>query len=160
MIDDTSRPPKRRKLWVMVLVSLLIPLLGIWFFFLGPKMRRDRLIEKGVHVPGRLLDVEETGTMVNHSPELALTIEFTRPDGRRDTATTDFVPKQSSLYKFQPGAAITAAYDPEDPKDITLVSIESPGGFPGAHSPAGMDADSLRHVADSLQEELRKMKGR
>lgn len=139
-------------------LGLIIPLLvlaPLWFFFIGPQMRHDRLAEKGIHVPGRLLDVEETGTVVNDSPELNLVVEFTRKDGVLDTAETDFVPSLRSMHFFQPGAMVTAAYDPEDPEEITIINFQTPSTMPSTAMPGippGYDRmiDSLKRMADSL----------
>lgn len=161
-MDETSPrlqvPPRKKGLGLGCLLGLIIPVLVItplWFFFLGPKMRHDKLVEKGIQVPGRLLSVEETGTYINDAPELELVIEFQRKDGVLDTSTTDFVPSQRSLSFFQEGTHITAAYDPEDPDEITVVNISTGLSAPGLQSNNMVDSlkrmmDSLQHFADSL----------
>ncbi|MBS1914228.1 MAG: hypothetical protein JST22_19725 [Bacteroidetes bacterium] len=152
-----------------LLFGLLIPaivLLPLWFFFLGPKLRQDRLEEHGVHVPGRLIDVEETGTIVNDSPQLKLVIEFRRLDGHLDTATTTFVPSLRSVHFFQPGVAVTAAYDSTDPHEITITDISTgpaaaPAAAPAVQTPPVPNAaaiqDSLRRTLDSVRELMQKM---
>lgn len=151
-LQDT---PRKKGPGLGCFLGLIIPALVItplWFFFLGPQIRHDNLIEKGVQVPGRLLSVDETGTYVNDAPELELVIEFQRKDGVLDTSTTDFVPSQRSLHYFQDGANITAAYDPEDPDEITVVNISSGPVNPGMPlQQFGNMVDSLKHVMDSLQ---------
>ena len=112
MNDATNPSPKKRAVRLFGLGTLLLVGLPLWFFFIGPRMRHERLEKSGVRAPGRLLNVEETGTEINDSPELELTIEFRRADGRLDTATTDFVPNRRSLHLFQPGVDIVARYRP------------------------------------------------
>jgi hypothetical protein len=139
---------------------LLVVGLPIWFMIFAPRIRHERLEKHGVRVPGRLLNVEETGTEVNDSPELELTIEFRRADGRLDTAKTDFVPSLRSIHLFQPGVAIVAAYDSTDPHEITLVDFRDTPPTESVPASATHVVDSLRHAADSLQEELRKARER
>jgi hypothetical protein len=110
--------------------------------------------------------VEETGNMVNDSPELKLTVEFTRKDGVLDTATTRFIPSIRQQYLFQDGVGVTAAYDPDDPHDVTIVDLDKPA-IPGLRSvaPTRRDAidsmaDSLRRVGDSLRKQIEAMKAK
>ena len=154
-MNDTDTPspsPKKKKPWIFGLIMPLVFLLPLWFFFIGPQMRHDHLVEKGIHVPGRLLDVEETGNTYNDSPELELTVEFTRKDGVLDTASADFVPSRRSLHLFQPGVGVMAAYDPEDPEEITVVTLSTaPTPSLAAHPVADPRVDSLLRVTDSLR---------
>ena len=97
---DQIQPRKRKPIWLMILFPLLITALPLWFIFIGPQILHDKLVEKGIRAPGRLIDLDETGTYVNDSPELELVIELTRKDGTLDTATCDFVHcRNSSRYR-------------------------------------------------------------
>jgi Protein of unknown function (DUF3592) len=147
---------------VLGLGTVLLP---IWFFFIGPMIKHNRLVENGVKAKGRLLSVEETGNVVNDSPELELVVEFMRQDGVLDTATTDFIPSLRSLHFYQAGVNVTAAYDPEDPDEITVVDLESGPAprvitIPSDNGAAGGIADSLRRVSDSLKTALEELKSR
>jgi hypothetical protein len=109
-----------------------------------------------------LLSVDESGTSVNDVPELELVVEFTRKDGTLDTAETDFVPSMRTLHMFQPGVGVMAAYDPEDPSEITITQISdgpaSVGGAPMGVMSSGPNADSLKRVSDSLKLEIERLK--
>jgi hypothetical protein len=159
MDESTTRPKGRGKYLGLVLTIAMVGL-PLWFFFIGPQMRHDRLEKHGIRAPGRLLDVEETGTVVNDSPELELTVELRRRDGVLDTAKTDFVPSLRSLHMFQPGVAVTAAYDPEDPDEITIVDLSTaPPQVISTGSSAGA-VDSLTRIADSLRREVEALRER
>lgn len=151
-------------LLVMIPAMVLLPL---WFLFLGPKLRHDKLVKNGKQVPGRLLDVEETGTYINDAPELEIRAEFRREDGTLDTASTDFVPSLRSIHLFQTGATAVIAYDPEDPDEITIIGLGEVEDAPAAPvtSVPVMErtVDSLRQIADSLRrvgDSLRRETGR
>ncbi len=152
--------------FLLVLIPAMV-LLPLWFLFLGPKLRHDKLLKNGRQVSGRLLDVEETGTVINDSPELEIVVEFKREDGILDTSTTDFVPSLRSIHLFQTGSRAVVAYDPEDPEEITIVSLggsEDAPPAPGSSAPAmERTVDSLRQIADSLRrvgDSLRRETGR
>jgi Protein of unknown function (DUF3592) len=167
-MDDsaTQSSGKKRISMPMLLLSLILPLGGfaiMWFVFMRPMEEREKLRETGLKAPGRLLDVETTGTSYNKSPELELTVEFRRKDGVLDTATTYFVPVKRMLYRYHPGVDVTVAYNPANPDEVTIDGIAGPGDAPAGHTashggavPDGeVDAlrrttDSLRRVADSL----------
>jgi hypothetical protein len=144
---------------IAVITMILLGLLPFWFLMIAPAMRHDRLTEKGVRAKGRLLSVEETGTVINDVPEIELVVEFTRADGVLDTTTTDFVPTMRSLHLFQTGTQVTAAYDPEDPDELTIIELTtSPMQFTA--SPSTSAADSIARVADSLRQELERLQRR
>lgn len=167
-MDSTmeTAPKKKAKAGVGIFAVLMV--LGcaapIWFLFIGPQIRHDRIAEKGIRAQGRLLGVDETGTVINDSPELELLVEFTRKDGKLDTASTDFVPSRRTLHMFQEGMGVIAAYDPEDPEEITVLEISDGPAISSTTTmgvmPAGVNVDSLRHVADSLAGEIAKMKAK
>jgi hypothetical protein len=158
--NEQPQPRKKKPIWLMILFPLLITALPLWFIFIGPQIRHDRLVEKGVHAPGRLIDLDETGTYVNDSPELELVIEFTRKDGTLDTGTCDFVPSRRTIHMYQVGAVVTASYDPEDPEEITLVDIAPPASqMLQMQAPSGASVDSLRRAVDSMAAELKRLKG-
>jgi hypothetical protein len=167
MSDDMNeatkaQTPSRKKkpIWLMILFPLLITALPLWFIFIGPQIRHDRLVEKGIRAPGRLIDLDETGTYVNDSPELELVIELTRKDGTLDTATCDFVPSRRTIHMYQVGAVVTTAYDPEDPEEITLIDIGPPASQTlHMQVPSNASIDSLRRAMDSMAAELKRLKG-
>lgn len=164
VMNNTAASGKSIKSLRGCLLGLAIPALGVglaWYFIFGPMHHHSELAETGTRAPGRLLSVEETGTVINDSPELHLKIEFRRADGVLDTSETDFVPSLRSLSMFQDGVGVTAAYDPKDPDDITVVDLSTGPGF-GTTAPAAPivpGLDSLRRANDSLARELERVKG-
>jgi hypothetical protein len=163
--EETSETTQRsgRKKWpaITVVLGIATAFLPFWFFIFGPQMRHDKLLEKGVRAKGRLLAVEESGTVINDVPELELTVEFRRAHGTLDTATTDFVPTMRTLHMYQEGIAVTAAYDPDDPDELTIAELSTtPMQYTVGGTAAATAADSLARLADSLRRELDQIKGR
>lgn len=136
---------------------VLIVLVPIWFFFIGPELRHRRIVNNGVQVEGRLLSVDETGTTVNDAPELELTVAFTRKDGVLDTSSTDFVPTLRTIHLYQPGTLVKIAYLEDDPDEITMVAIsnDAPTGAttrtPSAEAGGSSQPTATQRKLDSLQ---------
>lgn len=164
--NDQSTPnladrKKGGRVWMLGLMIPATVLLPLWFFFIGPQLRHDRLVENGVQVQGLMIDVEETGTVVNDSPELEVTVAFTRKDGTLDTASCDFVPSRRSLHHFNPGVAVMIAYDPEDPEEITLVELNTATPTaPQVNTSAGTSIAEEQRKSDSLRKALEEMEAR
>jgi hypothetical protein len=151
---------KSRVILIAVIASLGVAIAPLWFFWIGPKIKRDALLSHGIRANGVLLRVEETGTSVNRVPELELTTAFTRADGKRDTASTDFVPTMRTLSMYQPGVTVTIAYDSADPHSYTITALNtgdaySTPGASGRYASPAVNADSLQKFNDSLRDALK-----
>ncbi len=148
----------------LFVVAILVGSFGlVWYFFIGPQLRHDKLVKHGVQSPGRLLSVEETGNTINDSPELELVIEFQRKDGSLDTSTCTFTPSLRTIYLYQPGTPVTAAYDPEEPDEITVVSLGGdqssvPGKASDMVEKTKRQMDSLKQRIDSMTNEMKRLK--
>ncbi len=161
-MDQTTTTPAGKKSGgkvgvFIVLTIITVVAIPIWFLFIAPQIRHNRLSKNGIRAEGRLLMVEETNTTINDVPQLELTVEFRRKDGSLDTAVTDFVPTRRTLHMYRDGIGVVAAYDPEDPREITILEIASGPSGVMATTP-NVNVDSLRHVADSLKAEIEKMR--
>ncbi|MEO6049362.1 MAG: DUF3592 domain-containing protein [Candidatus Kapaibacterium sp.] len=165
-MDDTNIEtvkPNRSFGWIFALFIIGVTVTPIWCFFVGPSIRHNRLVSSGIAAHGTLLDVEETGTMVNDAPELKLTVAFIRRDGKPDTATTDFVPSIRMSGYFQQGAMVAIAYDPKDPKEITVTEIGTSSTAPALGISSARDeilrqSDSMKRSLDSMSRELNQLK--
>lgn len=161
---ETAKP-KRSFGWIFALFIIGVTVTPIWCFFVGPSIRHNRLVSSGIAAHGTLLNVEETGTLVNDAPELKLTVAFIRRDGKPDTATTDFVPTIRMIQFFQPGAMVAIAYDPKDTKEITVTEISTSSTAPALGVSSARDeilrqSDSMKRVLDSVSRELKQLKGK
>lgn len=152
-------PSKKGCLFAGAMIAIALGM--VWYFFIGPQIHHDRLVKHGVQAPGRLLDVEETGTTINDSPELELTIEFQLKDGRLDTSVCTFTPSLRSIHLYQPGTSVTAAYDAEDPDEITIVSLGGPsptGSLPPGMLPPGTLPNDASEIVEKTKRTLDSMK--
>jgi hypothetical protein len=82
---------------------------------------KAQLAQTGMPAQGRIVQVQQTGRMVNYNPEVQALVEVQHPQmGTYQVQTTAVVP-QISLARVQPGAQIEVRINPQNPQDIALV---------------------------------------
>lgn len=83
--------------------------------------QKAQLAQTGLPAMGRLLQVQQTGTLVNFNPEVRALVEVQHPQmGTYQVQTTAVIP-QISIPQFQPGAQVQVRINPQNPQDIALV---------------------------------------
>jgi hypothetical protein len=83
---------------------------------------KAQLAQTGMPATGRLLQVQQTGTLVNYNPEIRALVEVHHPQmGVYQVQTTAVIP-QISIPQFQPGAQVQVRINPQNPQDIALVA--------------------------------------
>jgi hypothetical protein len=82
---------------------------------------KAQLAQTGVPAGGRLLQVQQTGRLVNYNPEIQALVEVHHPQlGVYQTQTTAIVP-QIAIPRAQPGAQVQVRVNPQNQHDIALV---------------------------------------
>jgi hypothetical protein len=82
---------------------------------------KAQLAQTGIPANGRLLQVEQTGRLVNFNPEIRAVVEVQHPQlGVYQTQTTAIVP-QIAIPRAQPGAPVQVRIHPQNPHEIALV---------------------------------------
>lgn len=82
---------------------------------------KAQLAQTGMPANGRLLQVEQTGRLVNFNPEIRAMVEVQHPQlGVYQTQTTAVVP-QIAIPRAQPGAQVQVRINPQNQHDIALV---------------------------------------
>jgi len=83
---------------------------------------KANLAQTGIPATGRIVQIQQTGTMVNHQPQVAATIEVTHPNtGAQYQAQTTAVVPQIAIPQVQPGAQVQIRINPHNPMDVALV---------------------------------------
>lgn len=136
------------------LVTLLS--LGVTGFFLyrifGNMSKNSGVLKTGISAPAVIIAAQDTGTTMNDSPQVRLTLQVT-PAGRPpfQAVTTTFVGRLQ-VGMIVPGASVMVKYDPHD---ITKVAIESLGApAVGAANVAAIQ--SAMQAQDQYYEQLRR----
>ncbi len=82
---------------------------------------KEQLAQSGIPAQGRLLNVQQTGRMVNYNPEIQALVEVHHPQlGVYQTQTTAIVP-QIAIPRAQPGAPVQVRVSPQNQHEIALV---------------------------------------
>ena len=110
-----------------VCVSTIVPLglTGFFLFRMFKNMNQNStLIKTGVSALAVILNAEDTGTTMNESPQVRLTLQVNPAYGPSFQAVTTTFVGRFQIGLITPCAPVTVRYDPND---ITKVAIESLG---------------------------------
>ena len=110
-----------------VCISTVVPLgvAGFFLFRMFKNMNQNStLIKTGVSAPAVILNAEDTGTTMNESPQVRLTLQVNPAYGPSFQAVTTTFVGRLQIGMITPGASVTVRYDPND---ITKVAVESLG---------------------------------
>jgi hypothetical protein len=113
--------------FLCVCVSIVIPLgvAGFFLFRMFKNMNQNStLIKTGISAPAVILNAEDTGTTMNESPQVRLTLQVNPAYGPSFQAVTTTFVGRLQIGMVTPGAPVTVRYDPND---MTKVAIESLG---------------------------------
>lgn len=82
---------------------------------------KEQLAQTGIPAQGRLINVQQTGRLVNYNPEIQALVEVHHPQlGVYQTQTTAIVP-QIAIPRAQPGAPVQVRVSPQNQHEIALV---------------------------------------
>jgi hypothetical protein len=112
----------------VVLIAVALLVLPKFFGMMGQATAmvdglasKERLAQTGVPANGRLLQVQQSGRLVNYNPEIHALVEVHHPQfGVYQVQTTAVVP-QIAIPRAQPGAQVQVRVDPQNKNEIALV---------------------------------------
>jgi hypothetical protein len=112
-----------------VCVSTLVPLgvIGFFLYRMFKNMNQNsNLIKTGVSAPAVILNAEDTGTTMNESPQVRLTLQVNPTYGPPFQAVTTTFVGRLQVGMITPGASVTVRYDPNDTTKVAIESLGSP----------------------------------
>lgn len=83
--------------------------------------RRAQLMAHGAEGVGRILGLRETGTLVNHQPQVVLDLEVMSAQGQRFNAQCTALVSPMSAPRVQPGCTVPVRYNPANVADVAVV---------------------------------------
>ena len=86
----------------------------------GGLQAKEQLAMTGVPAVARVVQAAQTGTMVNHNPQVWFQLEVQGPQGVYAAQTTAVVP-QLNLSQCQPGMSLHVRVNPQNPNEIAVV---------------------------------------
>jgi len=79
------------------------------------------LLTSGVPGQARVLNVQGTGTLVNHDPQVVLDLEVSpAPGAQTFRARCTSIVSQIALPRVQPGCIVAVRFDPMNPQRVAL----------------------------------------
>jgi len=110
-----------------VCVSTIVPL-GVTGYFLYRMFKNmnqnSAVLKTGISAPAVILNAEDTGTTMNESPQVRLTLQVNPAFGPSFQAVTTTFVGRLQVGMITPGAPVTVRYDPAD---MTKVAVEHLG---------------------------------
>lgn len=97
-------------------IWLLIPLLA-GCLILRSRKKRKKMLENALQLPAVITNIEQTGTLINHLPQVKLYLKF-RVDRWEETAIVKYLVLPGEA--LVPGSIVAIAYDPKKKKAIVL----------------------------------------
>ena len=112
-----------------VCVSTIVPL-GVTGFFLFRMFKNmnqnSTLVKTGISAPAVILNAEDTGTTMNESPQVRLTLQVNPAFGPSFQAVTTTFVGRLQIGMITPGAQCTVRYDPNDTTKVAIESLGTP----------------------------------
>ena len=112
-----------------VCVSTIVPL-GVTGFFLFRMFKNmnqnSTLVKTGISAPAVILNAEDTGTTMNESPQVRLTLQVNPAFGPSFQAVTTTFVGRLQIGMITPGAPVTVRYDPNDTTKVAIESLGTP----------------------------------
>ena len=112
-----------------VCVSTVVPLgiSGYFLFRMFKNMNQNSTVLKtGVSAPAVILNAEDTGTTMNDSPQVRLTLQVNPAFGPSFQAVTTTFVGRLQVGMITPGAPCTVRYNPSDMTKIAIESLGTP----------------------------------
>lgn len=104
---------------------LMLPLFGRVLGSASDKLdalaAKDQLAMTGVPAWGRIVQIQQTGTTINDSPEVLAYLQVQHPQHGVYSVQTKALLPLIAIPRFQPGAQVQVRINPGDPHDVALV---------------------------------------
>ncbi|MCL4559123.1 MAG: SHOCT domain-containing protein [Chloroflexi bacterium] len=117
---------------IAIPAALIVTGLIIWKFV---RAAFPGEIKNGVNAPAKVLKVWDTGVSMNDNPQVGLLLEVTPKWGASFQAEVKTLVSRLNSGLVQPGLEAEVRYDPQNPKKLQLVSIDTqqlqPSGVAG-----------------------------
>ena len=116
---------------VIVGVTCLITLASFAFvgailwFTLRPLMQnmqqRNAILQSGIPAMATILQLADTGMMVNYNPRVNIVLQVQPPNGAPYQTEVTMVVSQLQIPRVQPGMVVPVKIDPANPSKVALV---------------------------------------
>lgn len=123
---------------IITIISLLfgcgitVIVLGVTGFFLFRIFKNmgqnNALLKSGVSAPAVILQADDTGTTMNDSPQVRLTLQVNPPGQPPFQAVTTTFVGRLQVGLIMPGMSATVRYDPVNPSKVAIETLNGAAG--------------------------------
>lgn len=116
---------------IITVVSILFTLVvmaGVafvmWKVFGGlmkQSQERQRLLSTGIPAMGRVLQLADTGMLVNNNPQVRIMVEVQMPGRPPYQAETTMIVSMLAIPRVQPGAMVNLRVDQMNPQNVAIL---------------------------------------
>jgi hypothetical protein len=107
--------------------------------FLGPLLRKNRLLDHGVPAQATIVALGDTGVTINQNPQIKLELDVRGRDGRNYRATTTAIVSRLVSARYVPGTLVNVVVDTNDPQQVALVDVAGPASPTPAGQATGIE---------------------
>lgn len=125
-----ARPPRAVRIAVALLGLVVVvgfPLLMITAI-LSPATegdrRREALLQSGTPATGVILDIEETGNVINRRPEVRVHVSVEPEGAPRFDAAATWVFSVKDVQTYRVGTRVKVRFDPADHAVVAVVGVD------------------------------------
>ncbi len=115
--------------WIISIIITVVVTGGSLFFvfrLLGGLRKQaqeeQRLLQTGAAAMGQIMAVNQTGTMVNHQPQVQIVVMVHPPGGQPYQAQMVKIVSMFEISQYQIGAQVHVRYDPQNPSKIAIAT--------------------------------------
>jgi hypothetical protein len=95
----------------------------MWKIFGGlmkASQERNQLLMTGIPASGRILQLMDTGMLVNNNPQVRIVVQVEPPGRAPYPAEVTMVISQLAIPRVQPGCVVPVKFDPVNPARIAI----------------------------------------
>lgn len=95
----------------------------LWFTLrplLQNSQKRTAILQSGIPATAMIVQLSETGMMVNYQPQVKIVLQVNPPNGAPYQTDTVMVVSQLQIPRIQPGMVVPVKIDPANPANVAL----------------------------------------
>lgn len=108
---------------VITIGSLVFTGAILWFTLrplLQNSQKRTAILQSGIPATAMIVQLSETGMMVNYQPQVKIVMQVNPPNGAPYQTDTVMVVSQLQIPRIQPGMVVPVKIDPANPANVAL----------------------------------------
>jgi Protein of unknown function (DUF3592) len=120
-------------LWGLVIATAFVSFWAVYILRAARQMFGlfgdvdTRLLQRGTPAEARVLEVSDTGVMINYNPVVRLRLEVLLPDRPPSTTDKELLVGRLQSRRYQPGMRLRVWVDPNKPQRVAVEPMDRRG---------------------------------